>query len=236
MDFSHSSSQFPSSPSSIDSNEINGTNHTVPVADIPLPPGNPPARGFASFVYRPLDYGPLCHICKRHHQPQDDCPSKPEFPPAYYYDKCFICSGFHAKNQCYSEYLRESLVTASYCSNCQTTHQGFCRTYLYCRNCHTHHNFTDECVRQVSIDLSGRQCQHCGLYHTLHCPSELKRIQSDLVLYCNRCALKHKLFKCVPFCHKCFRRHQETDKGQCPPENTYCARCRYCHTSDSCSA
>jgi hypothetical protein len=90
MDFGHTSSQFPTSPSWIDSNENNELNNTInqgphsnPVVSIPLPPGNPSARGLVNFVYRPLDYGPLCHICKRHHQLQDDCPSKPEFGGLY---------------------------------------------------------------------------------------------------------------------------------------------------------
>lgn len=228
----------PSSPSSIDSSNL--IQPPVPeadsesVGDIPLPPLDLSSRNPIAIVYRQLDYGPLCQICKRNHQPYEDCPSKPEYPPAFYYNKCFICSGFHAKNQCYSEYLRESLTTPSYCSNCDTTHIGFCKQHLYCKNCNSHHNFTDECVRQVSLDLSGKQCQQCGFFHTLHCPSELRKIESDLSLYCNRCGIKHKLLKCVPFCHKCFRRHQDSDTGRCPPENTYCAKCKYCHPNDTC--
>jgi len=173
-----------------------------------------------------------CYICNKDHQINTDCSSKPRYPPSYYYnERCFICYGFHPKNSCWFEYLRETLTTPSYCSNCSVTHIGFCTEDVYCKHCNQCHNLSKECVQQDYIDLSYNPCNECGLYHSLHCPNELKKIQSDLILYCNKCKLKHKYFKCVPFCDKCLRRHQE---GFCPDAATYCRLCAYCHQDESC--
>jgi len=173
-----------------------------------------------------------CYICSKDHQINTRCPTKPPKPPSYYYrERCIICYGFHPKNHCYFEYLRENLSTPSYCSNCSVTHIGFCTEQVYCRYCDQCHNFADGCVQQVSMDLSNNLCPTCGLFHTLHCPEELKKITCDEVLYCNRCKIRHQYFKCVPFCNKCFRRHQE---GPCPEEKTYCRDCDYCHQNEEC--
>lgn len=153
-----------------------------------------------------------CEVCGDYHSPQKDCKSKPEYPPSAYYSQCDICIGFHPKGRCWFEYLRPTLFTLSHCERCQLPHIGFCKSALFCQVCNTKHNFKDGCTRQVDLDLSKNECPRCGLNHTLHCPSELVKIQTNLVLYCNRCKLEHAYMRCTPFCLKCFTNHAE---GMC---------------------
>lgn len=173
-----------------------------------------------------------CDICGDPHPLGSFCTSKPAYPPACYYGpRCQICAGYHPKYRCWFEYMRTTLFTPSFCNNCQVEHIGFCKTALYCKFCNRRHNFTEDCVQQISVDLSNNNCSNCGLYHTLHCPRELEKIKSDLILFCNRCRIEHKFMTCVPFCNKCFRRHRE---GPCPGHETFCKTCFYCHQGESC--
>ena len=117
-----------------------------------------------------------CDICGDVHPLSSICTSKPAYPPACYYEnRCEICAGYHPKYRCWFEYMRYSLFTPSFCRNCQVEHIGFCKTALYCKFCNRRHNFVEDCVQQVSVDLSNNLCAHCGLYHTLHCPGSLKK-------------------------------------------------------------
>ncbi len=172
-----------------------------------------------------------CEICGDKHSIKDNCRSKPMYAPSAFFQTCDICKGFHPKGKCHFEYLRQFLFTPTFCENCQLTHIGFCKEVLFCQFCNTRHNYADGCEKQISIDLSNNQCPLCGIYHTLHCPEELSRIKSDLVLYCNRCKIQHSFMNCVPYCNKCFRRHRE---GPCPEKFTFCRICDYCHQGDMC--
>jgi len=172
-----------------------------------------------------------CDICGEEHPLKADCLTKPSHPPASYYPQCSICAGFHPRNRCWFEYMREFLFKPTHCNSCNVVHIGFCKTALFCQYCRRRHNFADSCQPLTTIDLSNNQCSYCGLFHTLHCPSELLKIQSTLVLYCNRCKCEHSYMNCVPFCNKCFRKHRE---GPCPEAFTFCQRCLYCHQGESC--
>ena len=173
----------------------------------------------------------VCDICGEEHTLKSDCSSKPAFPPSCYYPVCEICTGFHPRNRCWFEYMREFLFKPTHCSNCNFIHIGFCKSALYCQYCRRKHNFADGCQQQASIDLSSNLCDQCGLYHSLHCPSELRKIKCTLELYCNRCKIEHTYLECVPFCNKCFRRHRE---GPCPESFTFCVKCSYCHQGETC--
>jgi len=172
-----------------------------------------------------------CDICGEQHAISAECNSKPTYNPASYFLRCSVCQGFHPKNRCWFEYMKEFLFKPTYCTNCGFTHIYFCREALFCNTCGRRHNFADQCIQQVSIDLSGDKCPQCDLFHWFHCPQDLARINSDIVLYCNRCKLSHSFMKCVPFCKKCFRRHRE---GPCPQQWTYCSLCNYCHEGETC--
>jgi len=172
-----------------------------------------------------------CDICGDEHTLKSDCTSKPTFPPSCYYPQCTICLGFHPRNRCWFEYMREFLYKPTHCQSCGVVHIGFCKEPLYCQYCRRRHNFSDGCQQQISIDLSNNQCQKCGFYHSLHCPDELRKIKSELILFCNRCKLEHTYMECVPFCNKCFRKHRE---GPCPESFTFCKTCMYCHQGDLC--
>ena len=172
-----------------------------------------------------------CEICADCHPIKELCKSKPKFPPSAYFPKCVICSGFHPRGRCFFEYLRETLFTPSMCNNCQFVHIGFCKEALLCQYCNTKHNFADGCIRQTCIDLSDNLCSKCDAYHSLHCPSDLPRIQTDVILWCNRCKLDHTFMNCVAFCNRCYRRHRE---GPCPESWTFCFPCGYCHQGETC--
>lgn len=172
-----------------------------------------------------------CEICTEVHPLKDLCRSKPEYPPSSYFPKCEICLGFHPRGRCYFEYMRTVLFTPSMCENCKITHTGFCKSTLLCQLCNNKHNFADGCTKLTSTDLSNNECPNCGVFHSLHCPAELPRIKTDLILWCNRCKVQHSFMNCVPFCNRCFRRHRE---GPCPESWTFCSKCNYCHQGESC--
>lgn len=172
-----------------------------------------------------------CEICGDKHPSNNYCRSKPQFPPSVYYSRCPVCLGYHPTGRCWFEYLRSFLFTPTHCENCQITHIGFCKETLFCQYCNHKHNFANDCTKLNDVDLSNNPCPTCGLCHSLHCPSELAKIKSDLILWCNRCKIQHSFMNCTPFCNKCFRRHRQ---GECPPTWTHCALCNLCHQGESC--
>jgi len=172
-----------------------------------------------------------CYICNEEHAINQPCTSRPKWAPSAFYEKCFICMGHHAKGHCQFEYLKSILTTPTHCERCDFIHVGFCYEVLYCTVCRQRHNYKDGCERQVNIDLSNNNCAVCGLCHTLHCPQELAKIKTDLILYCNFCKVKHAYMNCTPFCLKCFRHHR---MHQCPPAFTFCDDCNRCHEGDTC--
>lgn len=171
-----------------------------------------------------------CQICGERHSTRSPCESRPTWPLSTYYSRCVICEGFHPKGHCYFEHLRPILLTPTFCENCQITHIGYCREALFCSDCNKKHNFKSECEKQKD-NLLNNLCSNCDQYHSLHCPSELLKIDSDLYLWCNKCKITHKFMNCVPFCSKCLRRHKLTD---CPLDFTYCENCLICHSGEDC--
>jgi hypothetical protein len=173
-----------------------------------------------------------CQICYEKHSTQSLCESRPKWPLSAYFARCIICEGFHPRGRCYFEHLGPILLTPSFCKNCQIVHIGYCREALFCKDCNKKHNFKSECEKQTNQDLLNNLCPNCDQYHTLHCPSELTRIDSDLYLWCNKCKIQHKFMTCVPFCSKCLRRHRLMD---CPPNFTHCPKCLLCHQGEHCN-
>lgn len=173
-----------------------------------------------------------CHICGDDHSTKSQCASRPPHPVSIYHDRCPCCYGFHPKGRCYYEYLREILLTPTFCKRCQLTHKGYCSDPILCTFCRRRHNFGSECQQQITVDLSNNPCLNCGLIHSLHCPPDLAKLRSDVKLWCNKCKIEHKLSECVPFCSKCMRRHQLVE---CPPNWTYCLKCTYAHSGGPCS-
>jgi len=190
------------------------------------PPPAPIYRGLLKADYS-QGYAIKCQICLEEHSTTSQCLVKPPWPPSVWFpERCVACDGFHPKGHCYFEYLIEPLKTPSYCNLCQITHIGYCKSALLCSKCNSKHNFSSECQRYTSIDLSNNWCPNCELCHIYHCPADLLRIESSLILWCNKCKVEHRFMTCTPFCGKCFRRHR---LAECPPDWTYCRNCLVCH-------
>ena len=173
-----------------------------------------------------------CHICGFKHEIGKPCRSRLKWSPEIFYLKCVVCKGHHPEGRCWFEYLKPFVTSTTFCESCDFTHTGFCKTAIFCTNCNKHHNDDTGCVIRTEIDPSKDICRSCNLTHIYHCPQDLYRIQSDLILWCNLCKLRHKFMHCSPFCRKCFRHH---GLNECPPRSSYCTFCNRCHeTANDC--
>jgi len=203
----------------------------IPVKKAYYSPPESPTFG-EIVLFRKSKTNSICKICYDYHPFTDACKSKPEFPPSHYYPQCNICEGYHPQYKCYFEYMREVVFTYSPCERCKNQcHIGFCKSALICTTCETKHNHIDTCTR-FALDTSDNLCPQCDFNHTLHCHQDLTTIEIDLILWCNRCKIRHKFMKCVPHCIRCNRRHRED--LICPSKSDFCKFCKYSHHQSPC--
>lgn len=205
------------------------TKRQIPVGKNYLSP--PPSPTFGEVVLRRKS-SLICKICNESHPHKANCSSKPERGPRSIYPQCNICEGFHPKYSCYFEYAREVLFSYTPCDRCNgQIHIGFCKEALVCTTCETKHNPIDTCTR-FTLDTSDNPCRKCKFSHTLHCHQDLINLEINIILWCNRCKIRHKFMKCVPHCLKCNRRHRED--LLCPEWWDFCKYCNYSHHQSPC--